>query len=130
MLSDRALHQRSIGYVTHHKRYFSHRGVMSVLQAVEDHDWVTASGQLAHCVRTDVPGAAGYEDSHAWQCAIAGQALFFTARQPPARLLAMICLNIATRADALMVSPRRTATVRAVVFPWPAVMIPSGSGTM
>ena len=51
-------------------------------------------------------------------------------RQPPARLLAMICLNIAASAGALMVSPWRTATVRAVVLSCPPVMIFSGSGTM
>ena len=38
-------------------------------------------------------------------------------RQPPARLLAMICLNMAVRAGALMVSPSRMATVRAVLLP-------------
>jgi hypothetical protein len=54
----------------------------------------------------------------------------FNLRQPPARLLAMICRNMAARAGALMVSPWRTATVRAVLLPWPPVMIPSGSGTM
>jgi len=42
----------------------------------------------------------------------------------------MICRNMAARAGALMVSPWLTATVRAVELPWPAVMIPSGSGTM
>ena len=31
----------------------------------------------------------------------------FSFRQPPARLLAMICLNMAVSAGALMVSPRR-----------------------
>ena len=41
---------------------------------------------------------------------------FFSLCQPPARLLAMMCLNIAVRAGALMVSPWRTATVRAVLF--------------
>jgi hypothetical protein len=45
-------------------------------------------------------------------------------------LFAMICRNIAVSAGALMVSPRRMATVRAVELSWPAVMIPSGSGTM
>src|SRR5918995_1769652 len=40
----------------------------------------------------------------------------FNLRQPPARLLAMICLNIAVRAGTLIVSPWRTATVRAVVL--------------
>jgi YceI-like domain len=54
----------------------------------------------------------------------------FNLRQPPARLLAMICLNMAVRARALIVSPWRTATVRAVLLPWPPVMIPLGSGTM
>src|SRR6476661_10162300 len=51
-------------------------------------------------------------------------------RQPPARLLAMIARNMASRAGALIVSPFRTATVRAVLLVWPPVMIPSGSGTM
>ena len=37
-------------------------------------------------------------------------------RQPPARLLAMICLNIAISADVLMASPSRKATVRAVLL--------------
>ena len=37
-------------------------------------------------------------------------------RQPPARLLAMMCLNMALRAAALMASPRRMATVRAVLL--------------
>ena len=54
----------------------------------------------------------------------------FSLRQPPARLLAMICRNMAARAGALMASPCLTATVRAVELLWPAVMIPSGSGTM
>src|SRR5215470_16918527 len=54
----------------------------------------------------------------------------FNLRQPPARLLAMICLNMAVSAGALTVSPCRTATVRAVLLPWPPVMIASGSGTM
>jgi len=40
-----------------------------------------------------------------------------SVRQPPARLLAIICLNMAARAEALIVSPWRTATVRAVVLP-------------
>jgi hypothetical protein len=40
----------------------------------------------------------------------------FSLRQPPARLSATICLNIALRADALMVSPWYTATVRAVLL--------------
>ena len=38
----------------------------------------------------------------------------FSLRQPPALLLAMICVNIAARAATLMVSPSRIATVRAV----------------
>jgi transposase len=58
------------------------------------------------------------------------QALCFSFRQPPARLLAMISLNIAPRALALIVSPSRTATVRAALLSWPPVMIPSGSGTI
>lgn len=40
----------------------------------------------------------------------------FSFRQPPARLSAMIWLNIAISAGALIVSPSRIATVRAVVF--------------
>ena len=51
-------------------------------------------------------------------------------RQPPARLLAMICRNIARSARSLIGSPRRKATVRAVWLSWPAVMMPSGSGTI
>jgi hypothetical protein len=42
----------------------------------------------------------------------------------------MTCLNMVVRAGALMLSPWRTATVRAVLLSCPAVMIPSGSGTM
>jgi hypothetical protein len=41
----------------------------------------------------------------------------------------MMFLNMAVRARALMVSPWRMATVRAVALSRPAVMIPSGSGT-
>ena len=41
----------------------------------------------------------------------------FSLRQPPERLLTMICRNIALRAAALMVAPRCTATVRAVLLP-------------
>src|SRR5256885_9994522 len=37
----------------------------------------------------------------------ANQLSRFSLRQPPARLLAMICLNMAERAGALMVSPWR-----------------------
>jgi hypothetical protein len=48
----------------------------------------------------------------------------------PARLLAIMCLNMAVRAGALTVSPRRTATVRAYLLLWPLVMIPSGSEGM
>ena len=51
-------------------------------------------------------------------------------RQPPARLFAMMALTIRVSARALIASPRRIATVRAVLFSWPAVMIPSGSGTI
>jgi hypothetical protein len=53
----------------------------------------------------------------------------FNFRQPPARLLAMMFLNMAVGARALMVSPWRMATVRAVALSRRAVMIPSGSGT-
>lgn len=59
-----------------------------------------------------------------------GQLSRLSLRQPPARLLAMICLNMAVRAGALMGSSSRKATVRAVLLPWPPVMMPSGSGTM
>jgi hypothetical protein len=45
-------------------------------------------------------------------------------RQPPPRLLAMICLNMALSVGALMTSPWRIATVRAVLLRWPAVVIP------
>jgi hypothetical protein len=37
--------------------------------------------------------------------------VLFSLRQPPARLFAMICLNIAVRAGLFIVSPWRTATV-------------------
>src|SRR6266581_8655280 len=50
--------------------------------------------------------------------------------QPPARLFAMICLNMAPSARLLIGSPRRKATVRPVLLSWPAVMMPSGSGTI
>jgi hypothetical protein len=50
-------------------------------------------------------------------------------RHPPARLLAMICWSIAVRARALIMSPRWNEIIRAVLFSWPAVMMPSGSGT-
>jgi hypothetical protein len=53
----------------------------------------------------------------------------FNFRRPPARLLAMMFLNMAVGARALMVWPWRMATVRAVVLSRRAVMIPSGSGT-
>ncbi len=54
----------------------------------------------------------------------------FSFRQPPALLLAMICLNIALSAGALIVAPWRIATVRSVVLSCPPVMIFSGSGTI
>jgi len=41
---------------------------------------------------------------------------FFSFRQPPARLLAMICRNISARALSFRASPSRTATVRAVLL--------------
>ena len=59
-----------------------------------------------------------------------GQPAAFNLRQPPARLLATICRNIAVRAGALIGSPSRIATVRAVLLSWTDVMIPSGSETM
>ena len=73
-------------------------------------------------------------DPHADSCPAYGPPLRYWSRlilrQPPARLLAMMCLNIAVRATALIGSPRRKATVRAVVLLCPPVMIPSGSGTI
>lgn len=50
--------------------------------------------------------------------------------QPPARLFAIICLNIAVRAGALIFSPCRIATVRAVLLLCPPVIMPCGSGTI
>ncbi len=52
------------------------------------------------------------------------------ARQPPARLLAMIWRNMSPSACVSIGSPWRSATVRAVVLSWPAVTMPAGSGTM
>ena len=40
----------------------------------------------------------------------------FTLRQPPLRLFAMICLNMARKARAFIFSPWRIATVRAVLL--------------
>ena len=40
----------------------------------------------------------------------------FSFRHPPALLLAMICFNMALSAGALTFSPRRMATVRAVLL--------------
>ena len=40
----------------------------------------------------------------------------FSLRQPSARLLAMICLNMALRAGTLMASPGQMATVQAVLL--------------
>ena len=51
-------------------------------------------------------------------------------RHPPARLLAIICLSMAVRARRLVGSPCRNEMVLAVLLVCPAVMIPSGSGTM
>ena len=51
-------------------------------------------------------------------------------RHPPARLLAMICRNISPRAWVLIFSFWRIETMRPVLLSWPAVMMPSGSGTM
>jgi hypothetical protein len=45
-------------------------------------------------------------------------------------LFAMIWAIIALNAGALIVSPRWTAIVRAVLLSWPPVMIRSGSGTI
>ena len=59
-----------------------------------------------------------------------GSGLGLSFRQPPARLWATICRNIASSAARLRVSPSLTPTVRAVWLPWPAVMMPSGSGTI
>jgi hypothetical protein len=47
---------------------------------------------------------------------LAGQPCAFSLRQPPARLLAMICSKIRLSAPALISSPARIATVRAVLF--------------
>ena len=47
-------------------------------------------------------------------------------RQPPARLLAMIALHIAISGSALIGFPWWKARVRAVLFWWPRVMIPTG----
>ena len=63
-------------------------------------------------------------------CCGSGYGSCFIRRQPPARLLAMICRNMAVSAGRLIGSPRRNETVRAVLLSWPAVMMPSGSGTM
>jgi hypothetical protein len=46
-----------------------------------------------------------------------GDASRLSLRQPPARLFAMICRNIVTRARSLIFSSRRTAIVRPVSFP-------------
>ena len=51
-------------------------------------------------------------------------------RQPPARLLATICSNIACNAGALIVSPSWMEICRPVLLPWPLVMMFSGSGTI
>lgn len=48
----------------------------------------------------------------------------FNFRQPQARLLAMMFFNMTVRARAVMLSPWRTATVRAEALSGPAVMIP------
>jgi hypothetical protein len=53
---------------------------------------------------------------------------FFSLCQPPARLLAMICLSIAVSAWALIVSPCLKAIVLAVLLLCRPVMMPSGSG--
>ena len=65
-----------------------------------------------------------------WRQGAARHHARLSLRQPPARLLAMIARNMVSSASALIVSPRVTATVRAVVFSWPPVMMPSGSGTI
>src|SRR4051812_31597253 len=54
---------------------------------------------------------------------------FFSCRQPPARLLATCCRNIASSAASLTSPPSYNAIVRPVLFWWPAVTRPSGSGT-
>src|ERR1700730_17144045 len=62
-------------------------------------------------------GSVGEDyDCHALLLIVVDQPSRFHLRQPPARLLAMMCLNISVSAGALMVSPWRTATVRAVLL--------------
>src|SRR5437588_12826784 len=51
-------------------------------------------------------------------------------RQPPARLLATMCLRMAVRAGELIVSPSWKEIILAVLLLCPAVMMPSGSGTI
>jgi hypothetical protein len=76
----------------------------------------------ARTARPSFANLAAFPQAPSWAALI--------LRQPPARLLAMICLNIAASAGSLIGSPSRKATVRAVLLSWPAVMMPSGSGTM
>ena len=54
--------------------------------------------------------------------------MLFNLRQAPARLFVIMRLNMAVRAGALIISPRQTATMRAVVLSCLAVLMPSGSG--
>src|SRR5215470_17136592 len=61
---------------------------------------------------------------------VVGRRFAVSFLQPPARLFAIICLNIAVRAWALIFSPCRIATVRAVLLSCPLVMMPCGSGTI
>src|SRR5438309_7175 len=72
-------------------------------------------------------GHEGGHDPKIWTLAPCAALIL---RQPPARLLAMICLNMAVSARRLIFSPSLYATVRAVVLSCPAVMMPWGSGTM
>src|SRR5207247_1416393 len=54
----------------------------------------------------------------------------FSVLQPPARLFAIISFNMTVRAGALILSPWRIATVRAVLLSCPPVMMRCGSGTI
>ena len=77
-------------------------------------------------------GGAGRASGESRSCSRPGQdqGSRLSLRQPPARLFAMICLNISVRAAALIVSPSLMPTVRAVLLSCPAVMMPCGSDTI
>jgi hypothetical protein len=109
--------------------------------SLQDRHLVAIPAQQQSSTQADDPGTGNHDPGDGYSLpsraalrespdATMSQVSRFSLRQPPARLLAMMCLIMAVRAAALMVSPARTATVRAVLLPWPAVMIPSGSGTM